>query len=133
MRVGLGMAIAFWTLAAWGGRIGLLTTGDGLGDWLRIGGSVVIGLGTAATLLSSRLQAWRKPVLVVFAWFTILLWVRSLIVNWGGDGSLPFKLVHTFLALGFFALAWWALSFSRAIPGRGPDSPAGARPEAPPQ
>jgi hypothetical protein len=60
------------------------------------------------------LEGARKPTLIVFAVFTVVLWIRSLIVNWQGEGSLPFKLVHTILALGFFALAWWAVSFARA-------------------
>jgi hypothetical protein len=44
--------------------------------------------------------------------FTVVLWIRSLIVSWAGDGSLPFKMVHTVLALGFFALALWAFTYA---------------------
>jgi hypothetical protein len=97
MRVALGIAIAVWTLAAWGGRIGLLTSDDGVSAWIRIGGSLLIGLFAAATLLIPQLEGSRRG---------------ALIVNWAGDGSLPFKLVHSVLALGFFALAWWAFSFA---------------------
>lgn len=112
MRTVLAIGIAAWTLVAWGGRIGLLTSGEGLGAWLRIGGSLVIGLLAAATLLVPQLEGARKPVLIVFAVFTVVLWMRSLVVNWTGDGSMPFKIVHTVLAIGFFALAWWAVSFA---------------------
>ncbi len=112
MRTALAIGIAVWTLVAWGGRIGLLTSGEGLGAWLRIGGSIAIGLFAAATLLLPQLEGARKPALVVFAVFTVVLWIRSLIVNWAGGGSMPFKIVHTVLAIGFFALAWWAISFA---------------------
>jgi len=122
MRIALAIGIAVWTLVAWGGRIGLLTSGDGLGAWLRIGGSIVIGLFAAATLLVPQLEGARRPALIVFAVFTMVLWVRSLVVNWTGDGSLPFKIVHTVLAIGFFALAWWAVSLAT--------SDADAEPEA---
>lgn len=123
MRIGLAIAIAGWTLAAWGGRIGLLSSGEGVYAWLRIGGSILIGLFTAATLVLPQLEGARKPALTVFAIFTVVVWVRTLIVNWGGDGSMPFKLVHTVLALGFFALAWWAISFVISMePGPGPEA-----------
>ena len=112
MRIALAVAITVWTLAAWGGRIGLLTSGEGIGAWLRIGGSLLIGLFAAATLAFAQLEPARRPVLIVFSVFTVVLWIRSLIVNWAGDGSLPFKVVHTVLALGFFALAWWAYGFA---------------------
>lgn len=111
MRVALAMAIGVWTLVAWGGRIGLLTSGEGPGAWLRIGGSLLIGLFATAALLFPQLETMRRPALIAFSVFTVILWVRSLIVNWTGDGSLPFKLVHTVLALGFFALVWWSLSY----------------------
>ena len=47
---------------------------------------------------------------MVFSIFAVVLWVRSLIVNWIGGGALQFKLVHTVLAVGFFALAVWAFT-----------------------
>ena len=112
MRVALAVAIAAWTLAAWGGRIGMLASGEGVGAWLRIGGSLAIGLFTAATLAVPQLEGARRPALIVFSVFTVVLWARSLIVTWVGDGSLPFKVVHTVLALGFFALVWWAATFA---------------------
>jgi hypothetical protein len=117
MRVALGVAIAVWTLAAWGGRIGLLTSEEGLSAWVRIGGSLLVGLFAAATLLIPQLEGARKWALIVFSVFTVILWVRSLIVNWAGDGTLPFKLVHTVLALGFFALAVWAFAFATGSTG----------------
>lgn len=109
MRTWVAVAIVGWTLLAWGGRIGLLVGGEGLGSWVRIGGSITIGLVAAATLVFHSLDSARPAVLVVFAVFTVALWVRSLVVNWAGSGSLPFNLVHTVLALGFFALAFWAV------------------------
>lgn len=125
MRVALAIAIGVWTLVAWGGRIGLLTSGEGLGAWLRIGGSLVIGIFATAALLVPNLEPARKPALVVFSVFTVLLWIRSLIVNWMGNGSMPFKLVHTVLALGFFALAWWALSYVTTASSDQPEAMAG--------
>jgi hypothetical protein len=127
MRTWPAIAIAGWTLLAWGGRIGLLAGGEGLGSWLRIGGSILIGLFAALTLVVPRLETIRRPTLVVFAVFTIVLWARSLYVNWTGSGSLPFKLVHTVLAIGFYGLAIWALgaaripAASRGHPVSGPD------------
>lgn len=124
MRIALAVAIAVWTLLAWGGRIGLLTSGEGVAAWLRIGGSLAIGLFTAATLVVPQLEASRKWALIVFSVFTVLVWARSLIVNWVGDGSLPFKLVHSVLALGFFALAWWAFTFANTPPAAEPEASA---------
>lgn len=120
MRVAPAVAIAVWTLIAWGGRIGLLVGEAGPGAWLRIAGSLAVGLVTAFTLLAPRLAPVRRPVLMAFATFTGVLWTRSLYVNWVGSGSVPFKLVHTVLAVGFLALAVWAFSTARAaVPSRG--------------
>lgn len=109
MKTALGIAIAVLTLAAWGGRLGLLTDGEaGLWDWVRIGGSLLVGLFAAASLLIPVLEPTRRPALIVFGVWSVVLWGRALVVNWIGDGSLAFKLVHTGLALGFFLLAIWA-------------------------
>ena len=123
MRVPLAIGISVWTLAAWGGRIGLLTSGEGWDAWLRIGGSVLIGLFAAATLIFPRLESVRRPTLIVFAVFTVILWTRSLVVNWTGDGSMPFKIVHTILAVGFFALVTGAVALAHT-----PSSESGAEP-----
>lgn len=110
MKTALGLAIAILTVAAWGGRIGLLTESEaGLSDWLRIGGSLLIGLSTATILLVPVLERFRRPALIVFAIWSVVLWARALVVNWAGGGTVPFKLVHTFLALAFFGLAVWAV------------------------
>lgn len=122
MRVALGVAIAVWTLAAWGGRIGLLTSEEGLLAWVRVGGSLLVGLFAAATLLIPQLEGARRWALIVFSLFTVILWVRSLIVNWAGGGTLPFKLVHTVLAVGFFALALWAFAFATGSPSSDPET-----------
>lgn len=122
MKTWLAVAIVVWTLLAWGGRIGLLVGGEGFGSWLRIGGSILIGLFTAATLVFAGLESIRRPTLVVFALFTMVLWARSMYVNWTGSGSLPFKLVHTVLAIGFFGLAFWAFSIARTPAPAGGDA-----------
>lgn len=109
MKTALGISIAVLTLAAWGGRIGLLTEGEaGVWDWVRIGGSLLVGLLAASTLLVSALEPARRPALILFSVWSVVLWGRALVVNWAGDGTLPFKLVHTALAVGFFGLAIWA-------------------------
>lgn len=121
MRVTLAISIVALTLAAWGGRIGLLTEGEASWwDWLRIGGSLAVGLFAAATLLIPILESARKSALVLFAVWSVLLWVRALIVNWAGSGAVPFKVIHTVLAIGFFALAVWAWTTatgSDSVPG----------------
>lgn len=130
MKTALAIAITVWTLAAWGGRIGLLTSGEGIGAWIRIGGSLLVGLFAAATLVVPRLESLQRPALLVFSFFTVILWVRSLYVNWVGDGSMAFKMVHTVLALGFFALAAWAFVVANesdeALPEAGASAEAGA-------
>jgi len=122
MRVALGVGIAVWTLAVWGGRIGLLTSDEGVSAWIRIGGSLLVGLFAAATLLIPQLEGARRWALIVFSLFTAILWVRSVIVNWAGDGTLPFKLVHTVLAIGFFALALWAFAFATGSTSSDPET-----------
>lgn len=127
MKTALAIAIAALTLAAWGGRIGLLTEGEaGVWDWVRIAGSLLIGLLAAAVLLVPALESVRTPALYLFALWSVVLWGRALIVNWAGDGSLPFKLVHTVLAIGFVALAAWAVYFVQTTPI--PEEEAAAEP-----
>lgn len=110
MTKALAISIAVWTLLAWGGRIGLLTGDEGVDAFIRVAGSLLVGLVATATLVVTQLSPTRRPVLILFSIFTVVLWVRSLIVNWNGGGALPFKLVHTVLAVGFFALAVWAFT-----------------------
>lgn len=125
LKIALAISMTAWTLVAWGGRVGLLAGGEGIGPWIRIGGSLIVGLFAAATLVIPALEAAQKPALLVFAVFTTVIWVRSLIVNWTGSGALPFKLIHTLLAIGFFALATWAavvaLSPASSDPVSAPD------------
>lgn len=109
----LGAAVLVWTLLAWGGRIGLLTDGDGVFDAVRIGGSILIGLATAAVLVFPGLRGRANLVLYGFIVWTVGLWARSLIVNWSGSGSVPFKLVHTVLAAGFLVLVVGVWSSAR--------------------
>lgn len=110
MTTALAISITVWTLLAWGGRIGLLTGDEGVDAFIRVAGSLLIGLVATVTLVVPQLSPARGPVLIVFSIFTVVLWVRSLIVNWNGGGALPFKLVHTVLAVGFFVLAVWAFT-----------------------
>ena len=107
------VAILAWTAIAWGGRIGLLTSSDDWADISRIGGSILVGIAAAVVLLSGRSGRWAQAMLYVFLVWTTVIWARSLIVNWTGPGSLAFKLVHTLLGLGFFALAYGAWSLAR--------------------
>lgn len=110
-----------WTLIAWGGRVGLLAVGDDWFDWTRIIGSVLIGVVTAIVLLAPRLREWSQPVLYVFSIWTVLIWTRSMIVNWAGSGTIGFKMVHTLLAFGFGLLVWWSVAFARGNFVPGPD------------
>ncbi len=102
----LAVLVLAWTLVSWGGRIGLLTAAETTDPWslLRIGGSVVVGLAVAVALwvAPGRSTALRG----VFVAWTVLLWGRSLVVTWIAPPSLPFALVHTVLAVGWFLLAW---------------------------
>ena len=120
MNLLLAVSVVAWTLLAWGGRIGLLTEGEAAAwDWLRIGGSILIGLGAGAALYFLEGGGVRSAILYVFAAWTVVIWGRSMVVNWAGSGSLPFKLVHTALAVGFFVLAWLSVASAAgdAIPG----------------
>jgi hypothetical protein len=103
----LPVALLAWTAISWGGRIGLLTDAEGaqVTTWLRVGGSLLVGLATAWS-------TWRRPaghriVAGVFVGWTVLLWARALVVNWIDPPSLAFALVHTALAAVWFLLAWW--------------------------
>lgn len=111
----LAAGVLLWTGVAWGGRIGLLTDGEGWTDLLRIGGSLLIGLVTAIALAVPLLRSRSSPLLYIFSIWTVGLWARSMVVNWSGSGGLPFKLVHTVLAAGFFGLAYlvWRVARSR--------------------
>jgi hypothetical protein len=82
--------------------------------WVRIGGSIGLALLAGAALALAPLSRWTARLLTVFAGWVVVIWSRSLLVNWVGSGSLPFKLVHTALAAGFFVLAWLAWAWSRA-------------------
>jgi hypothetical protein len=84
----------------------------------------------AAALVLPQLEPVRKPALIVYSLFSVVLWARSLLVNWAGDGSLPFKLVHTVLALGFFVLAVWAYGFATSsVPAHAPAEVSSSHPD----
>lgn len=113
----MAAGVLLWTGVAWGGRIGLLTDSEGWTDLARIGGSLLIGLVTAVALAVPSLRPRSTPLFYVFAIWTTGLWLRSMAVTWTGSGSLPFKLVHTILAAGFFGLAYlvWRVARSREV------------------
>jgi hypothetical protein len=106
--------VLLWTGVAWGGRIGLLTDSEGWSDILRIGGSLLIGLVTAIALAIPSLRPRSTPLFYLFIIWTAGLWLRSMVVTWTGSGSLPFKLVHTVLATGFFGLAFLVWRVARS-------------------
>lgn len=110
-RIVLALAIGVWTLLTWGGRIRLLTDAEqsSASNWARIGGSLIIGLVAAAVLVWASGGGVERWVLTLFAAWSTVIWLRSLITVWAGDNSLPFKLVHTVLAAGFFVLSFLAI------------------------
>ncbi|MEX1037752.1 MAG: hypothetical protein WDZ96_02725 [Acidimicrobiia bacterium] len=111
--VWLALSVLVWSGVAWGGRIGLLTEADGWSDLIRIGGSLLLGLATAVALFVPSLRVRSAPLFYSFAIWTVVLWLRSMVVNWSGSGNLPFKLVHTILAAGFFILAYLVWRYAR--------------------
>lgn len=118
----IAAAIIGWTLIAWGGRVALLTGGEDLWGLLRILGSLLVAAFVALTLLVSGLRSGRRVALWSFAIWTVVVWARSLIVNWVESGTLAFKLVHTALGVGFLALVVWALlAATRGRPVSEPD------------
>lgn len=105
----VGWAILVYTLASWGGRIGLLTDVDGgnLWSWVRIGGSFVVGIVTWLSFVTNR---WQRPMAFFFAGFTTLIWIRSLVVVWTEPAnSLAFNMVHTGLAALWLVMAGLAV------------------------
>ena len=109
----LAAGVLLWTGVAWGGRIGLLTDGDGWTDLLRIGGSLLLGLATAIGLAVPSLRPRATLLLYLFSIWTVGLWLRSMVVTWTGSGSLPFQLVHSVLGAGFFGLAYLVWKVAR--------------------
>lgn len=109
-RPALAIAILIWTALTWGGRLRLLTDAEqsDLDNWTRIGGSILIGLAAALVLWLVPASGVERWVLSAFAAWSTLIWLRSLITVWTDDNSTAFKLVHTVLAAGFFALAYLA-------------------------
>lgn len=109
----IGWTVLVYTLASWGGRIGLLTEADAadLTSWIRIVGSLVVGLAAAIALIWGRRV---RPMAVVFAVFTTFIWVRSLISVWTTPNSLGFQLVHSVLAALWFVLVVLTLRAAQA-------------------
>lgn len=109
-RTVLAFAVAAWTLLSWGGRIRLLTEAEqDLGNWLRIGGSILVGAMAVGVLLLAEGGGLERWILAIFALWSTALWLRSLFSVWTGDQSLAFGAVHTVLAVGFFFLSYQAI------------------------
>lgn len=85
-----------------------------VGNWVRIGGSLLIGAAAVAVLVAARgaLERW---VLTVFSVWSTVIWVRSLLTVWSGVESAAFKAVHTLLAVGFLLLAYLAMRRGRGL------------------
>lgn len=107
----LALLIAAWTLLSWGGRIRLLTGAEQAdpGNWIRIGGSLLVGALAAVALLLFPRSVGERWLLTLFAAWTTAIWVRSLVTVWLGEQSPAFKAVHTALALGYLVLAYLAV------------------------
>ncbi|MFP3914646.1 MAG: hypothetical protein ACLFWM_07200 [Actinomycetota bacterium] len=109
-RTVLAVAIGVWTLLSWGGRIRLLTQSEqDLGNWLRIGGSLLVGAAAVVVLAATGGGGLQRWVLTLFAAWSVGIWLRSLVSVWSGEQSLAFKAVHTVLAAGFFVLSYFSL------------------------
>ncbi len=110
-RTVLAVAIAGWTLLAWGGRVRLLTDAEQAdpGNWARIGGSLLVGTVAVLVLVVAAGGAWERWALTLFAVWSTAVWVRSLSVVWPGEQSMSFKVVHSALAAGFLLLAFLAV------------------------
>lgn len=122
-RRSLGWVILVWTAISWGGRIRLLTDVDAADawSWARIGGSLAIGIGAGLALVLGKVA---RPMAVVFALWTVPIWVRSLFAVWTEPNTLGFRLVHTALAVVWFGLSAWAVRWAQAT-GSGSGSAAG--------
>jgi len=121
----VGWVILGYTLASWGGRIGLLTAADAadIWSWVRIGGSIAVGVATWLAFISSR---WVVPIGWFFAGFTTLVWVRSLITVWTDPAnSLGFSVVHSVLAALWFAVAALAVGVAQTTGSGTPDPTTG--------
>ena len=58
----LAVAIGLWTLLAWGGRVRLLADAEqaDVGNWVRIGGSLLVGAVAIVVMLVSANTAWEQ-------------------------------------------------------------------------
>ena len=114
----LAVAVAVWTLIAWGGRLMILDMTAGW-DAIRVVGSLVVGGVSVAVLLIRR--AGLRVVAYVFTGWTLGVWGRSVFNVWRDSNTLGFRLIHTLLAAGFAYLAWRLLSLARGKSVSGPD------------
>ncbi|MDH4118030.1 MAG: hypothetical protein OEX04_12440 [Acidimicrobiia bacterium] len=124
-RRNVGWAILAWTLVSWGGRVGLLgqAPATDVGSWIRIGGSLLVGILAGWALISGR---FARPAVLVFALWTAAIWVRSLWVVWSQPNTLGFRLVHTALAAGWVVLIWAAQRVTASRPGIPTGAPGGS-------
>lgn len=111
------LGVAALTLASWGGRIGLLAAAPTATDVVRIGGSLLVGLVTAAVLV--RRGAVPTMIALTFVGWNLAVWGRAAVVTWIDAPSLGFAMVHTALAIAW-AAACWAVWRHRADPRHRP-------------
>lgn len=114
----LAIAVAVWTAAIWIPRIFIIPVFAGW-DATRLIGSLALGVLVPFALV--RPGWFTRPLLVVFAFWSIGVWGRSLWNYWTLENPLGLRLVHSVLAAGFFYLAWRALAAARRDPIAGPD------------
>jgi hypothetical protein len=99
----LAWAIGVWAAIAWGGRIAIVfDIGSDPGERLRIAVSV---LAAVAAVVALAVERWTTPVVLVYSGIATIVWVRSVIVVFSEDRSLPFLAVHTVLAVISLLLA----------------------------
>lgn len=121
----LALLIAVWTAFTWGGRIGLLTGDESGWAKLRIVASLVLAVVAVIGLV--RRGAWRRNAIAAYAAGVFTVWGSSMVsVMTDPTTSVPFRLVHAFLALGSTALAGYALGVVMQS-GPGEERPSAAR------
>ena len=99
----LAWAIGVWAAISWGGRIAIVfDIGSDPWERIRIGVSVLAAVAAVVALVVRR---GVKPVVLGYSTIATVVWLRSLIVVFSEDRSVPFLAVHTVLAGGSLLLA----------------------------
>lgn len=119
------MVVLAATVASWGGRIGLLgDDGASFLSWVRIVGSLVVGLSAAAALATGAVV---RPVASIFVVWTSAVWMTSSISVWAAPNSAGFRVVHSILAVAWLAVAWLTWKALQETVGAGTSSFTTAR------